>query len=109
MENQQSVSVLFSCTLDKIEDRSRRRTMIRRLKESAHQIVELDRGYALQFPYDDSLNKILLKFIALERECCQFLSFELEFAPFKGPVSLRVQGPEGVKAFIQSEVDTGCS
>ena len=37
-----------------------------------------------------------------ERECCPFLAFELAAEPNKGPVILRVIGPNGAKEFLRA-------
>jgi hypothetical protein len=66
------------------------------------QVVELAEGYAFRFDNPaESLNQIL-EFIKNERECCQFLRFELVFEPQLGPLWLQLQGSQDAKDFIQA-------
>ena len=44
------------------------------------------------------------EFIALEKLCCPFLSFSLEVEAENGPVSLKLTGRDGVKAFVREEI-----
>jgi len=48
----------------------------------------------------------LLEFIAAERRCCPFLSFEIAFEPHAGPLWLRMRGSPRVKAFIAETFNT---
>ena len=64
------------------------------------EIVELPDGYAYRFAGGDSLLESLLEFIAAERHCCPFLSFESAFEPHGGPLWLRMRGSSRVKAFV---------
>ena len=44
-----------------------------------------------------------MSFVAEERQCCPFFTFEMEQARDQGPVWLRVTGSDGVKEFIRAE------
>lgn len=61
-------------------------------------IEELEDGYALKFPGFQWAEPIL-QFIAGERQCCPFYTFELTVAPDDGPVWLRFRGDEEVKMY----------
>jgi len=63
---------------------------------------ELVDGYAFRFPGDAEWVARLAEFVAFERACCQFFTFELTFAPELGPVWLSLRGGEGVKEVAQS-------
>lgn len=78
--------------------------MIRELSKGLQEIHELPDGFALRFPGDDLWARKLIEFITFERECCPFLSFELEFAADGGPIWMSVAGPGGAKEFIRAEV-----
>lgn len=58
-------------------------------------------GMSYRFGGADEQMKALFGFIAEERTCCPFLSFELAFAPAHGPIWLRITGPEDAQGFIQ--------
>ncbi len=46
----------------------------------------------------------IAEWVMLERRCCPFLSFELVFEADRGPVELRLRGPQGTKEFIRGEL-----
>jgi len=66
------------------------------------ELEELADGYAFKF----SANKFetLTRFIALERLCCSFFTFELKITPNQGPIWLHMRGNEQIKAFIKMEL-----
>ena len=45
---------------------------------------------------------LVAELIVAERECCPFLTFELVALPNKGPLIVRVTGPDGTKEFVRS-------
>jgi hypothetical protein len=68
--------------------------------------VEQADGYAYRFAGADSPLESMLEFIAAERRCCPFLSFEIAFEPHGGPLWLRMRGSPRVKAFIAEAFTT---
>lgn len=94
----------LACSLNDTYHIEFRHTSIRELRTAAQEIRELPDGYALRLPGERSWFEKLAGFIAYERDCCRFLTFELVFEPDGGPIWLHIRGPEGVKEFIQSEV-----
>ncbi|MBI3287673.1 MAG: hypothetical protein HYZ68_06470 [Chloroflexi bacterium] len=98
---------MFACRLNEPDQIGRRRAIIKELRDAAQEIRELPEGYAIRFHGDKSCVARLADFIAFERECCPFLSFELKYEPYAGPIWLEVHGPEGVKQFIRAEVAKG--
>ena len=62
--------------------------------EATHELAD---GYAFRFPGDAEWATKLAAFIAFERACCQFFTFELTFAPELGPIWLSLRGGEVVK------------
>jgi hypothetical protein len=67
---------------------------------AVEEVVELPDGYGYRFSGDGSQLEPLLAFIAAERRCCPFLTFEIAFEPYGGPLWLRMRGSPRVKAFI---------
>lgn len=59
-------------------------------------------GLAFRFPADEY--DAVVRFVASERRCCPFLNFSLEVPSERGPLWLRLTGPEGVKDFIRAEL-----
>lgn len=63
---------------------------------------DLPDGFAVHFPasaYDD-----VVRFVGNERKCCPAISFEIAVAPEDGGVILKLQGPEGARAFLEAEL-----
>ena len=48
----------------------------------------------------------IVEWISLERLCCSFLSFAVEFSPGGGAVSLRITGDEPTKELFRQQFDT---
>lgn len=57
-----------------------------------------------RLPQDSDVLLKLAEFIADERLCRPFLSFDLRVEAEGGPVWLRLIGPEGVKEFLRMEL-----
>ena len=64
---------------------------------------ELPNGYAFQFPAEFDAIKDLAEWIALERLCCPFFTFDLVVEAEVGPLWLNLTGRDGVKQFIAME------
>jgi hypothetical protein len=63
---------------------------------------ELADGYAFRF--DSEQYQLVAAFIDNERLCCPFLTFQLEVAPHRGTVRLRITAPSEAKQFIREEL-----
>ena len=90
---------VIACLLSEREYAIRGDELASGLFAAAEEIVELPDGYAYRFSGEDQLAS-LLEFIAAERRCCPFLTFEIAFEPHAGPLWLRMRGSPRVKAFI---------
>lgn len=70
----------------------------------------LSDGYAFRF--DARELEAVARFVANERRCCPFMTFELEIAAASGPLWLRMRGPEGTRAVLDAELSlaspSGC-
>lgn len=98
----------IACKLSEAEQAIREEELARDIFSNCQEVTALADGYAFRFAGDSEWAAKLVEFIALERKCCPFFTFELAFEPQEGPVWLRLRGPEGVKAFIeQSFITTG--
>ena len=94
----------IACSLSP-DDRTNRDGQIDQLFTQSAETRELADGYAFRFPQDSALK--LFQFVEGERQCCQFLTFELIFEPNAGPIWLRVRGSEEIKSFIGSLLAVG--
>ncbi len=83
---------------------SDRKKLLGSVFEEVRWVEELEDGYAFGFPGSRGWAGKLVEVVSAERACCPFLTFALLFEPENGPISLRVTGPEGAKAFIEAEL-----
>ena len=86
-----------ACTLSGAERGERQGLLDERLARNLAEVRELPDGFALRYAADPAIVAGLLAVIAAERECCPFFTFELVFEPDRGPLWLRLRGPEGAK------------
>ena len=91
----------IACSLSEPERVKRREEVAAEVFGGVRRVSELADGYAFEYPGDDGWAGKLLEFIAFERGCCPFFTFELVFEPEQGPIWLRLRGPDGVKDFIR--------
>ena len=98
-----STDIPLACGLTGREKTGRLRELARMLSQRIGDVRELEDGYALAVPGTGKWLAAVTEFIALERECCPFLTFELVLEPQRGPLTVRMRGPPGVKEFLRGE------
>jgi hypothetical protein len=91
------------CQLDVFDpDQKQRYSLLKqKLTASITERTELPNGYALRFAADADLLLTLADFMTLERLCCPFLNFHLEWEAEGGPIWLRLTGREGVQDVLR--------
>jgi hypothetical protein len=96
----------FACNMLALDAEGRRRhkTVTEQMRAVTKEVQALKDGYAFRFPADQSTILLISEFIARERLCCPFLTFELVAEQEEGPLWLRLRGREGVKEFIKAEL-----
>jgi hypothetical protein len=102
----QSHDEVIGCLLSERDYAIRSEELASGLFAAVEEVAELPDGYAYRFAAADSQLGPLLEFIAAERRCCPFLSFEIAFEPHGGPLWLRMRGSPRVKAFIAEAFNT---
>jgi hypothetical protein len=98
---------VIGCLLSERDYAIRSEELAGGLFAAVDEVVELPDGYAYRFSGGDSPLESLLEFIAAERRCCPFLSFEIAFEPHQGPLWLRMRGSPRVKSFIAETFQIG--
>ena len=101
----QSAPPPFACranALDKAQ-RQRQQALLDTVRRIALGKRDLPEGLALSFPGDAAVFLQLAEWISLERRCCPFLDFALEWKQDDG-VTVRLTGQPGVKEFIAAEM-----
>ena len=86
------------------EVKDRHREIWEIVERRARGIDELEAGYAIRFPLEDTLFLNLAELITYERLCCPFLQFDLELKSGAEEVSLRFTGGDGVKEYLITEL-----
>ena len=85
-------------------ERPAHKALTRKLfRHRLHQAVELADGYAFRFPAA-ALAEVE-RFVANERKCCTFLTFEVRVAGPEKAVWLKMTGPEGTREVLEAELD----
>jgi hypothetical protein len=85
-------------------DRDRHEQLSRKLREARVETAELLDGFEFRLRSEIVSLVDLAEWISLERRCCPFLQFEVNFPRRDGVISwgLTLRGREGVKHFIRS-------
>jgi hypothetical protein len=99
---QDADGIPVACCLATAELREREATLLARFRSAVIETEELPDGYAFCLPGDGKWVVMVAELIVAERECCLFLTFELTAQPAMGPLTFRVFGPSGAKAFLKT-------
>ena len=96
---------VFACNMLalNVEERKRHVEVTKRLRAATKEELELPDGYGFRFSSDQPTILLVSEFIARERLCCPFFTFEMVVEPEDGPLWVRLRGAEGVKDFIRAE------
>ena len=92
--------VPIACNLSQGEKEART-DQIGDLFYQAQQLRELKDGYGFAYQPTEEWAGKLMAFIAVERKCCPFFTFEVVFEANHGPLWLVLCGPGDVKQFIE--------
>jgi len=94
----------FACNMNALttDERCRYQELSRTLLTAVEGKRELRNGYGFRLP--PSALMTAAEWVSLERKCCPFFAFEIEQPKDQGPLWLRITGSDGVKAFIEEEL-----
>ena len=95
----------FVCRFDTLDGNERRRQqeLLSLMRRSAQARYDLPEGYEFRLPTDPVLFQQAAEWIGLERRCCPFARFTLEWKE-DDSVHVRFTGPAGVKPFLAVEI-----
>jgi hypothetical protein len=99
---QQAQPVPLACLLTG-DDLTARGEVVQPLIASYQKLEELEDGYAFQFPGESEWIERVVSFVAEERQCCPFFTFELQYEPDLGPIWLRLRGSAEIKALLRDQ------
>jgi hypothetical protein len=91
----------IACSLTTGELRDREATLLVQFRSGIVETEELQDGYAFRIPGDANWIRLIAELIVAERACCPFLAFELATLPNRGPLIVRIMGPDGTKEFVK--------
>ena len=102
---QQSAPPPFACRTNALDraQRQRQQALLDTVRRTIVAKDELPNGLALSFRGDAAAFVQLAEWISLERRCCPFLAFALEWK-HDDSVTVRLTGEPGVKDFIAAEM-----
>jgi hypothetical protein len=95
----------FACNMLALnaEERKRHLEVAKKMRVATKEVRELPDGYGFRFSSDQPTILLVSEFIARERLCCPFFTFEMVVEPEEGPLWMRLRGADGVKEFIKAE------
>ena len=91
----------IACTLTPGQINACRDHLLPGLFKRAESNDVLPDGYQLTFAAATDTLQAIAETIDRERQCCQFLRFQLTIEPAGGAVVLNVTGPEGGREFLR--------
>ncbi len=94
--------LVLACSLTG-DDLAARGEIVHPLMSSYQKLQELEDGYAFRFPGEPAWIQRVVAFIAEERQCCPFFTFELHYEPNLGPIWLRLRGSAEIKALLRDQ------
>jgi len=62
-------------------------------------------GFSFEFSPSNQVLSSIVAMIDAERQCCQFLRFQLAVEPAGGPITLDVTGPPGAREFLAAMIE----
>lgn len=98
MPKESPPDIPVACQLTSPEQAARLDALRATVFAACTEVAETDQGYT--FAFDGHVAPQILDFIAGERECCPFLTFDLHLPPAGQTLSLELSGDDEVKAFI---------
>jgi hypothetical protein len=68
-------------------------------------VVEHRDGFTLSFALDATVREKIDRWLAKEKQCCPFFSFEITRDKAARSLALEVSGPPGAKAILRAELE----
>lgn len=95
----------IACTLGPAALKARREDLLGGLVRGAAERVDISNGYRVRFRSSDDMLTTIASVIAIERQCCRFLTFRVIIEPDDGPIWLEFSGPPGTREFLAGMLD----
>jgi hypothetical protein len=85
---------------------ARRQGLLTELLRRAETHEPLANGHRLSFAGSDETLALVMRAVAAERRCCEFLRFQITLEPGQGPLVLELTGPQGTREFLEALFET---
>jgi hypothetical protein len=95
-----NIRLPVACTLTPDAIQARRAALLPGLLTRAVTRHDLADGFRIRFRPDPDLLAAIAQVVDAERQCCQFLQFQITIEPANGPIWLDVTGPDGTRDFL---------
>ena len=92
--------VSIVCTLQPGGFNARATQLLPGVVAAAKTRYAIENGFRFEFQAESEVLSSIVGMIDAERQCCQFLRFQLTIEPRGGPVALEVTGPPGSQEFL---------
>lgn len=96
---------IVTCKLSSVELQHYKIEVIALLKDNILKKEELSNGYQCTFTGSDKTLDQVITFIKAERQCCNFLTFNIVIEDDQSNIILNITGPDGTKEFINTEME----
>jgi hypothetical protein len=93
------------CTLRPGELNARATQLLPAVVAAAKARHAIENGFRFEFQADSDVLSSIVRMIDAERQCCQFLRFQLTIEAAGGPVVLDVTGPPGSQEFLGAMIE----
>ncbi len=90
------------------EDRNRQRALLEYVRSKVKQVVNVENGVALLLPTDAKLFRDVSEWVGLERRCCPFIAFTLEWKR-DDTITVQLSGGPGVQEAVAAEMGLSTS
>lgn len=96
----------IACNISTLTEAERKEMpkLAHRLIDAKPTVKTLTEGYELHFAESKGLFPAAARWLSLEQQCCSFFEFSLSVGAGNGPMTLRISGPSGTKAFIDNDM-----
>ncbi len=96
---------IIACKLGRLELQNYKTEVIALLKDNILKREELSNGYHYTFLGSNTILDQVITFIKEEKQCCNFLCFNLSIEDDQSSIVLNITGPNGTKEFINMEIE----
>ncbi|MGH8609479.1 MAG: hypothetical protein ACREX9_19340 [Gammaproteobacteria bacterium] len=104
--NATDVPIACDLTVFTTSERAEHRTLGDALFANVKRIVDHSDGFTFLFERDAKLDEQIKSWLAKEKRCCPFFSFEITREHAPASLMLHISGPQGAKEILQSELET---